>query len=188
MTVRQPTAQDLAYAAECIEIQSKAQIEIAALCIPLAKAIKADGFKACLSGEAADELFGGYGNMCIKGSSADDVGWRAIRIQQLEKMGRGNFIRCNKAFMAHGVECRLPFMERSLVEAVINMTKAQCPPGKKALKAAANGAVPPWIIKRPKETFQGGAGMDLAAARAVSDPAMFYKAEIARLYGKSAAE
>ena len=41
-------------AIRAIEIPSKAQTEIAALCIPLARRIAADGFKVCLSGEASD--------------------------------------------------------------------------------------------------------------------------------------
>lgn len=181
-----PNAASLAAAAHVIEIQSKAQIEIAALCIPLARAIASDGFKACLSGEAADELFGGYGNMCIKGSSANDAGWRAIRVAQLAKMARGNFVRCNKAFMAAGVECRLPFMERSLVERVLAMGKTDCPPGKRALKAAAADIVPSWVIRRVKDTFQGGSGMADAAAGVLADPAAFYRAEIGTAYGPSA--
>jgi asparagine synthase (glutamine-hydrolysing) len=184
--VSAPDAAALEAAARAIEIPSKAQVEIAALCIPLAKAIGSDGFKACLSGEAADELFGGYGNMCIKGSKADDAGWRDIRIAAVAKMARGNFVRCNKAFMAAGVECRLPFIETALVETVLAMTKAQCPPNKKALKAAARGIVPDWIVSRVKETFQGGAGMDDAAAAAISDPARFYRSVIATAYGQSA--
>jgi len=184
--VRAPTSQSLADAARVIEINSKAQIEIAALCIPLARAIAGDGFKACLSGEAADELFGGYGSLCIKGSKADDAGWRALRIAQLEKMARGNFVRCNKAFMAAGVECRLPFMERALVERVLSMPKRACPPGKRALKQAAAGVIPPWIISRPKDTFQGASGMADAAARAVAYPAAFYRAEIMTQFGSSA--
>jgi len=184
--VAAPTPNDLAAAALAIEIPSKAQVEIAAMCIPLARAIAGDGFKACLSGEAADELFGGYGNMCIAGASADDAGWRAIRVAQLAKMARGNFVRCNKAFMAAGVECRLPFMERALVETVMAMDKAACPPGKKALKAASVGIVPKWIASRPKETFQGGAGMDDAAAAVIGDPARFYRAEVFTAYGAAA--
>jgi asparagine synthase (glutamine-hydrolysing) len=184
--VIRPTPASLADAARVIEINSKAQIEIAALCIPLARAIASDGFKACLSGEAADELFGGYGSLCIKGSSADDTGWRALRVAQLVKMARGNFIRCNKAFMAAGVECRLPFMERALVERVLSMSKADCPPGKKALKAAARGIIPGWVISRTKDTFQGASGMADAAARAVARPAAYYRAEIMSAFGPSA--
>lgn len=186
--VRQPDPAALEAAVRAIEIPSKAQVEIAALCIPLAAAIASDGFKACLSGEAADELFGGYGNMCIAGSRADDAGWRAIRVQQLAKMARGNFIRCNKVFMAHGVECRLPFMERALVETVLAMSKAECPPNKKALKLAAAELVPDWVIRRPKDTFQGGAGMISAAAAVVADPAAFYKASCRTLYGPRAGD
>lgn len=185
--VKTPTRASLAAAARAIETPMKAQVEIAALCLPLAEAIRANGFKACLSGEAADELFGGYGSMCIKGSSADDAGWRAIRVQQLQKMARGNFIRCNLAFMAHGVECRLPFMERSLVESVLAMSKAECPPGKKLLKAEAlQAGVPQWCIKRVKDTFQGGAGLDVAAASVLANPAAFYRAEVRNAYGESA--
>src|SRR5690606_37967602 len=130
----------------------------------------------------------GYGNMCIAGSRADDAEWRAIRVAQLAKMARGNFVRCNKVFMAHGVECRLPFMERALVETVMAMPKADCPPGKKALKLAAQDVVPDWIIRRPKDTFQGAAGMIDAAARVVSDPAAFYKATCRTLYGPRAGD
>ena len=181
-----PSAESFAEAARAIEIQSKAQVEIAALCLPLAKRIASDGFKACLSGEAADELFGGYGSMCIKGSRASDTEWRAIRIGQLEKMARGNFIRCNLAFMVAGVECRLPFMERELVETVLGLSKAECPPGKGALKAAAVGIVPPWVIKRPKDTFQGASGMARAAESLIGSPKQFYRAEVRNAYGKAA--
>jgi asparagine synthase (glutamine-hydrolysing) len=186
--VDKPDAEALRRAVRSIEIASKAQVEIAALCLPLARAIALDGFKACLSGEAADELFGGYGNMCIAGSRADDAGWREIRRAQLAKMARGNFIRCNKAFMAYGVECRLPFMERALVERVMGLSKAECPPGKGALKAAAAGLVPDRIVRRTKETFQGGSGMDDAAAEAVPNPKRFYRAELLTAYGPSAVQ
>lgn len=185
VTVRAPSRADLVAAVRAIELSSKAQVEIAALCIPLAGAVASDGFKACLSGEAADELFGGYGSMCIKASRADDAGWRAIRLEQLAKMARGNFVRCNKAFMAQGVECRLPFMHRALVERVLGLGKAACPPGKRALKTAARAVLPAWVVNRQKDTFQGGSGMDEAAARAVANPARFYNAEFRSAFGGS---
>ena len=182
--IRPPTTDDLARAVFTIELPTKTQVEIAALCIPLAKAIAADGFKAALSGEAADELFGGYGNMCIKGASASDQSWRDIRLAQLDKMSHGNFIRCNKAFMAAGVELRLPYIERALVETVIHASKQQCPPGKGLLKQAARTIVPDWVIRRPKATFQREAGMAKLAAETIANPARFYRAEAAREFGK----
>jgi asparagine synthase (glutamine-hydrolysing) len=183
--VDEPTTAALAQAVGVIEIASKAQVEIAALCIPLARAIAAEGFKACLSGEGADELFGGYGNMCIQASKADDAMWRTIRLATLDKMSRGNFVRCNKAFMAAGVECRLPFLHRPLVESVLAAGKKACPPGKKLLKAAADGIVPRWVVTRQKETFQGSSGMADAAALAVANPTRFYNAERQTLFGAS---
>jgi asparagine synthase (glutamine-hydrolysing) len=170
-------------AVAAIEIASKAQVEIALLCLPLVQRIAADGFKACLSGEAADELFGGYGNMCIKAAAADDAGWRDIRRAQLAKMSRGNFVRSNKVFMAHGVECRLPFMERDLVESIMSLSKRQCPPGKKLLKDAARGLLPTEVINRPKATFQGGSGITEAAGRLLANPTKYYHAEVRRMFG-----
>lgn len=180
--VATPTAAAIEAAIRAIEIPSKAQTEIAALCIPLARRIAADGFKVCLSGEASDELFGGYGNMAIA-ASQPGADWREIRLAQVAKMARGNFVRCNKAFMAAGVECRLPFMERGLVEAVLAMSKAQCPPGKGALKRAVAGLVPEWVIRRQKETFQGSSGMADACARAVAKPVLFYNATVRTAFG-----
>lgn len=170
-------------AIESIEIASKAQIEIAVLCVPLAKRISAEGFKACLSGEAADELFGGYGNFCIQAGRATDAQVISLRKEQLAKMSRGNFIRCNKAFMAGGVECRLPFMEQRLVEAAVQLSKKDSPPGKKLLKTAAKELVPSWVIKRTKDTFQGGSGVADAIAKRIHSPIRFYNAELMQRFG-----
>ena len=170
-------------ALSAIEISSKAQIEIAVLCLPLAEAIQCHGFKACLSGEAADELFGGYGNFCIKASKADDATIAELRLAQVRKMARGNFIRCNKVFMAHGVECRLPFMEENLVQMVTSATKAQNPPGKKLLKQAAEKILPRWVISRQKETFQGAGGTAAAAELLFKSPKQFYNSELKARFG-----
>lgn len=170
-------------AINAIEIPSKAQIEIACLCLPLARKVYAEGFRACLSGEAADELFGGYGNFCIKASKETDSGVVKLREQALDKMARGNFIRCNKAFMAHGVECRLPFMEQELVESVIPLGKKESPPGKKLLKEACRGVIPQWVISRTKDTFQGGSGASDELARRYSSPIKYYNAEIRSMFG-----
>jgi asparagine synthase (glutamine-hydrolysing) len=170
-------------AMDCIEIASKAQIEIASLCLPLAKRISEDGFKACLSGEAADELFGGYGNFCIQASSATDAEVVALRKESLAKMARGNFVRCNKAFMSAGVECRLPFMEQSLVEAAVQLTKRESVPGKKLLKDAAKSILPKWVISRQKDTFQGGSGASQVLASEIANPITFYNATLKKRFG-----
>lgn len=181
--VPNPTKRSIQQAVRAIEIPLKAQVEIALGCLPLAHAIAADGFRVVLSGEAADEIFGGYGNMQIAAGRADDAGWREIRQAQLAKMARGNFVRVNKIFMAAGVEARLPFMERELVGTVLAAGKWECPPGKGLLKAAARSILPDWVIKRPKETFQGASGLSVAAAHVVRNPTVYYNSEARSLFG-----
>ncbi len=177
------SAELISQAISCIEISSKAQIEIAMLCIPLAKRIYQEGFRAVLSGEAADELFGGYGNFCIQASKADSLGVVALRKKQLEKMARGNFIRCNKAFMSAGVECRLPFMEQELVERVVLLDKEESPLNKKLLKQAGKDILPRWVIKRQKDTFQGGSGISHEMQTRLASPIIYYNSELRKQYG-----
>jgi asparagine synthase (glutamine-hydrolysing) len=177
------TERALTEAVRTVEVPMKAQVEIATAHLPLARAIASDGFRVALSGEGADELFGGYGNTAIAASKTDDAGYRQIKVDQLAKMARGNFPRVNKVFMAAGVEGRLPFLHRPLVELAVDASKRSSPPGKSLLKAAAAGVIPQWVIRRPKDTFQGGTGVADAAARTVTAPTRFYNAEARRFLG-----
>lgn len=177
--------QTIELAVRTVEVPMKAQIEIALAHLPIIQAMASDGFRVCLSGEAADELFGGYGGMQIKASSADDAGYNKIKLDAVEKMARGNFTRVNKVGMAHGVECRLPFMESRLVRLALNATKAQSPPGKTLLKLAAKGLVPDHIIARPKDTFQGATGTALAAATVLTgNPTAAYNQIARTMFGQ----
>lgn len=181
--VPSPTRASISNAVRVIETPMKAQVEITLANLPLAQAIASDGFRVALSGEAADELFGGYGSLCRAAASTDDAGWRVLRRQQVAKMARGNFIRVNNVFMTAGVEARLPFMHRPVVAMALGAGLRDCPPGKGLLKQAAAGVLPDWVIRRPKDTFQGGTGMAAAAAQVVAAPVRFYNAEARRLFG-----
>ena len=171
---------------DTVEIASKVQIEIGVLCMPLAQKVREAGFKAVLSGEAADELFGGYGNFCIWASSHknDPSAIRERRLAELHKMSRGNFVRCNKVFMSKGVEIRLPFMDQELVEAATSMDLTQSPTGKKILKDSAQKYLPEWVGKRVKQTFQGGSGVsEYIIKRLIKNPLKFYNSEMKKKYG-----
>ncbi|HEX7088694.1 MAG TPA: asparagine synthase-related protein [Longimicrobiales bacterium] len=146
-------------AIRAIEITMKAQIEIAAHCLPLAERIYADGFRVVLSGEGADELFGGYGMLARQMGRTPKSEWGRVRLEGVEKMARGNFVRINKAFMAHGVEARTPYMDREMVEAVIPLSWTECPTQKLLLREAATGLIPERIRTRKKLSFQSGSGM-----------------------------
>ena len=85
--------------------------------------------------------------------------------------------------MAAGVECRLPFMQQQLVERVINLDKAESPPGKKLLKQAAKDLVPDWIVKRQKDTFQGASGIASQMQQQIASPTIFYNNQLRKQFG-----
>jgi asparagine synthase (glutamine-hydrolysing) len=179
-----PTPKLIEQAVSVVESPMKAQVEIALAHIPLMRAIADDGFRIALSGEAADELFLGYGGLCIQSSRArSDDEYRDVIRRAISKMSRGNFLRVNKVMMSAGVEGRLPFMEEKLVASVLASTRETNGPGKRALKAAASSVLPSWVVKRRKETFQGGTGIATAALEAVSSPVRFYNSEERRIFG-----
>jgi asparagine synthase (glutamine-hydrolysing) len=179
-----PTPTLIEQAIRTVETSMKAQVEIALAHIPLMRAISEDGFRIALSGEAADELFLGYGNLCIQASKTRTQDeYRRVISRALSKMSRGNFLRVNKVMMSAGVEGRLPFMEEKLVASVLAGTRETNGTNKRALKAAASTVLPSWVVKRRKETFQGGTGIAAAAAEVVSSPTRFYHSEEKRLFG-----
>jgi asparagine synthase (glutamine-hydrolysing) len=159
LKIDEPEAAELRRSIRTIEVVTKTQVEIGTLAIPLAKKIAEDGFKVVLSGEGADELFGGYGTLARKATA--DGRWVRERAEFLRKMGRSDLMRVNKALMSASVEPRTPFLDWDLIEYVLPCGRTACPPGKKLLKRAAtlHGVLPENVIKRDKLTFQGGAGV-----------------------------
>lgn len=182
--VPEPTPEAIRRAVLAVENPMKAQVEIALAHMPLMDAIASDGFRVALSGEAADELFLGYGNMQIAASRAkDDHGYREVINASVSKMSRGNFVRVNKVMMSAGVEGRLPFMEERLVATALGSTRKTNPPNKKVLKEAARDVLPKWVISRTKQTFQGGTGIAAATAGIITNPVRYYNAEATSAFG-----
>jgi asparagine synthase (glutamine-hydrolysing) len=180
--VPEPDSEAITRAVTAVEVPMKAQVEIALAHIPLMNAIASDGYRVALSGEAADELFCGYGNMAMAASRAEtDDDYRGVIRAAVTKMARGNFTRVNKVMMSAGVEGRLPFMEERLVATALAAGRADNPPGKKALKAAAKPILPLWVINRSKETFQGGTGISRAVN--LSNPVRYYNSEAKNAFG-----
>lgn len=179
--VEPPTADDLAGVVGEIEQPYKAQVEIGWACLALAEAVRADGHKVVYSGEGADELFASYG---FAYHGVKKLGWHAYRRQLFLDQHRKNFARTNKVFLARGVEPRLPFLHRDVVEYALRLSEASCgPKPKDVLRRAFADVVPAEVSRRPKMAFQDAAGIKQAAASAVASPKSFYRAEYERLLG-----
>lgn len=183
VTVAAPTADDLAEVVKLIEQPHKAQVEIGWACLALARTMQADGFKVTFSGEGSDELWASYG---FAYHGVEKHGWHQYRKDLFLAQHRKNFARCNKIFMAHSVECRLPFLEVNLVELALSCSRDVVVDGsnlKAVMSRAYAGDLPDDVLVRPKVAFQDGMKLKEAAAAAVGDPKRYYGAEFTRNYG-----
>jgi asparagine synthase (glutamine-hydrolysing) len=183
VVVAPPTADDLGEIVRLIEQPHKAQVEIGWACLALARAMQRDGFKVTFSGEGSDELWASYG---LSYHGIEKRGWHEYRKELFVAQHRKNFARCNKIFMAHGVECRLPFLEVQLVELALSLGQDVVVDGsnlKAVMSRAYAGDLPDEVCVRPKVAFQDGMKLKDAAAAAVGNPKRYYGAEFTKAYG-----
>lgn len=182
--VAPPSADDLSRVIEQIELPFKAQIEIGWACLALSEVISGDGFKVTFTGEGSDELWASYGFAYHGLKTAD---WHTYRRDLIMDQARKNFVRVNKAFMAHGVEGRLPFLDPDVVDLALSLPRVSVQNGssepKAVLTRAYEGRLPANVINRPKVAFQDGMGLKTEIARTLPNPARYYRAEHSRLYG-----
>lgn len=176
-----PTPEDLIEVIYHIEMPHKAQIEIGWACLCLARQMQRDGMKVTFSGEGSDELWASYG-FAYHALQHED--WHRYRHHLFLEQHRKNFARCNKIFMAHGVECRLPFLHPPLAAYAFRLPRSVVQDGKGRPKAvlqeAFASALPREIVGRPKVAFQDGLGLKQAIAQSLSRPERFYHAEYTR--------
>lgn len=84
----------------------------------MARQIKALGIKMCLTGEGADELFGGY---LYFHKCPNPVEMQAELVRKVTNLYKYDLQRANKSMMAWGVEVRPPFMHKEFVDYVMNI-------------------------------------------------------------------
>ena len=151
----------------------------------LARVIKSMGIKMVLSGEGADEIFGGY-LYFHKAPSA-----RAFHEETVRKLGKLHWydcLRANKSLSASGVEGRVPFLDRDFLDIAMRLNpKAKMCPGqeieKKILRQAFADLLPEEIAWRQKEQFSDGVGyswidtLKRITSEQVSDEQMAHAAE-----------
>jgi asparagine synthase (glutamine-hydrolysing) len=146
----------------------------------MARKIRAMGIKMVLSGEGADEIFGGY-LYFHKAPNAEE--FHAETVRKLDKLHLFDCLRANKAMSAWGVEARVPFLDTAFMDVAMSLDPEvkMIKDGrmeKHILRQAFEGYLPDEILWRQKEQFSDGVGYswidslkEMAAAQ-VSDEQM----------------
>ncbi len=151
----------------------------------LARVIKSMGIKMVLSGEGADEIFGGY-LYFHKAPNAQEFHEETIR--KIDKLHLYDCLRANKALSAWGVEGRVPFLDKEFMDVAmrINPEAKMAKDGKMEkwiLRKAFEDMLPEEVAWRQKEQFSDGVGyswidtLKQVAIDAVSDREMEHAAE-----------
>lgn len=151
----------------------------------LARVIKSMGIKMVLSGEGADEIFGGY-LYFHKAPSARAFHEETVR--KLSKLYLYDCLRANKSLAAWGVEGRVPFLDTEFLDVAmrINPVAKMCPGSvmeKKILREAFSSLLPQEVAWRQKEQFSDGVGyswidtLKQITASSVSDEELAHAAE-----------
>lgn len=106
----------------------------------LARVIKSMGIKMVLSGEGADEIFGGY---LYFHKAPDARAFHEETVRKLSKLYLYDCLRANKALAAWGVEGRVPFLDKEFLDIAMRLNpKAKMCPGKTIEKKIVREAFP----------------------------------------------
>lgn len=151
----------------------------------LARVIKSMGIKMVLSGEGADEVFGGY---LYFHKAPTPQAFHEETVRKLSKLHLYDCLRANKSLSAWGVEGRVPFLDKEFLDIAMRLHPAvkMCPGKeieKRVVREAFADMLPESIAWRQKEQFSDGVGyswidtLKAVTAAAVSDEQMEHAAE-----------
>ncbi len=126
----------------------------------MARVIKSMSIKMVLSGEGADELFGGY-LYFHKAPNAKEFHQETVR--KLDKLHMYDCLRANKSLAAWGIEGRVPFLDKEFMDVamrinpqdkMINGERME----KWVVRKAFEDMLPESVAWRQKEQFSDGVG------------------------------
>lgn len=151
----------------------------------LARVIKSMGIKMVLSGEGADEIFGGY---LYFHKAPDARAFHEETVRKLSKLYLYDCLRANKSLAAWGVEGRVPFLDKEFLDVAMRLNpEAKMCPGKtiekKIVREAFADLLPESVAWRQKEQFSDGVGYSWIdtlkefTSKEVSDEQMAHAAE-----------
>ena len=126
----------------------------------LARFIRSMGIKMVLSGEGADEVFGGY---LYFHKAPTPRAFHEETVRKLSRLHQYDCLRANKSQAAWGVEGRVPFLDKEFLDVAMRLDpKAKMCPGrqieKRVLREAFADLLPDEVAWRQKEQFSDGVG------------------------------
>jgi asparagine synthase (glutamine-hydrolysing) len=126
----------------------------------LARVIKSMGIKMVLSGEGADEIFGGY---LYFHKAPDAKAFHDETVRKLSKLYLYDCLRANKSLSAWGVEGRVPFLDKEFLDVAMSLNPQDKMAGngkieKHILRKAFEDMLPQEVCWRQKEQFSDGVG------------------------------
>jgi asparagine synthase (glutamine-hydrolysing) len=146
----------------------------------MARVIKSMGIKMVLTGEGADEIFGGY---LYFHKAPDAKALHEETVRKVSKLHLYDCLRANKSLAAWGVEGRVPFLDKEFIDVAMRINPQE--------KMSINGRMEKWLLRkafenylpqsvawRQKEQFSDGVGygwidtLKASAAAKVSDDQM----------------
>ena len=151
----------------------------------LARVIRSMGIKMVLSGEGADEIFGGY---LYSHKAPDAKAFHEETVRKLSKLHFYDCLRANKSLMAWGIEGRVPFLDKEFLDVAMRIDPAlkMCPGKeieKRVVREGFADMLPESIAWRQKEQFSDGVGyswidtLKKITSEAVTDEQMAHAAE-----------
>jgi len=126
----------------------------------IARVIKSMGVKMVLTGEGADEIFGGY---LYFHKAPDPKSLHEETVRKLSKLHLYDCLRANKSLAAWGVEGRVPFLDKEFMDVAMRLNPRDKMTSKEriekwVLRKAFEDYLPASIAWRQKEQFSDGVG------------------------------
>ncbi|RXG12561.1 asparagine synthase (glutamine-hydrolysing) [Leeuwenhoekiella aestuarii] len=126
----------------------------------MARVIKSMGVKMVLSGEGADEVFGGY---LYFHKAPDAKEFHEETVRKLSKLHMYDCLRANKSLAAWGIEGRVPFLDKEFMDVAMSINpQDKMINGERmekwVLRKAFESYLPESVAWRQKEQFSDGVG------------------------------